>query len=165
MLPVRRNDQRGDMMVRPILASATLALTLALAQPGAAQTQKWDQAAATQIAGDLETAVSGLRDIVRASPQLQVPSSNRTYIYQILDDLRQMEFMSQSLHSRLSAGEGLEETTPTYNKLQQTRRDTEVLAQKVDISTITKPKLDAAREQLAKLAPYYPGQPQVQDLK
>jgi hypothetical protein len=152
-------------MVRPILAAVALALTLALAQPGAAQTQKWDQAAVTQIAADLEKAITGLRDIVRASPQLQVPSSRRSYIYEILDNLRQMEFMSQTLAVRLKNGEGLEETTPTYNKLQQIRRDTEVIAQKVDISAITQPKLDAAREQLAKMAPYYPTQPQIQDLK
>ena len=152
-------------MVRPILAPIALALTLALAQPGVAQTQNWDQATVTQIATDLEQSISGLRDIVRGSPQLQNPSSRRTYIYQILDNLRQMEFMSGSLKARLKDGEGLEETTPTYNKLQQVRRDTEVIAQKVDISAITKPKLDAAREQLAKLAPYYPAQPQVQDLK
>ena len=152
-------------MFRPILAPVALALTLALAQPGAAQTQKWDQPAATAISGDLEQAISGLRDVVRGSPQLQVPSSRRTYIYEILDNLRQMEFLSGSLKARLIQGEGLEETTPTYNKLQQIRRDTEVIAQKVDISAITKPKLDAANEQLAKLAPYYPPQPTIQDLR
>ena len=59
----------------------------------------------------------------------------------------------------------MEETLPTYNRLQQTRRYTEVLAQKVDITAVTQPKLDEAEKWLAKLAPYYPAQPQIQDLR
>lgn len=152
-------------MVRPILAALTLALCLSLAHGAAAQTQKWDQATVTDLADQLEKAISGLRDIVRGSAQTQVPSSRRSYIYEILDNLRQLEFLSGSLHARLKSGEGLDETTPTYNKLQQIRRDTEVIAQKVDITDITRPKLDAAQAVLAKLAVYYPAQPQIQDLK
>ena len=151
-------------MIRPFLALA-LVFALGVASFAGAQTQKWDQKAVAAIAVDLEKSISGLRDIVRASPQLQVPSSRRTYIYEILDNLRQMEFLSGSLKTRLASGEGLEETTPTYNKLQQIRRDTEVIAQKVDISDITRPKLDAARDQLAKMEPYYPPQPTIQDLR
>ena len=44
-------------MVRSILAPVALARTLALAQPGAAQTQKWDQAAVTQIADELDVGI------------------------------------------------------------------------------------------------------------
>ena len=151
-------------MIRSILAAAVLLLGVCLAPVSGAQTAKWDQAAATDLAVQLQDAVSGLRDTVRGSAQLQVPS-NRHYIYEILDNLRQLEFLSQSLQSRLKNGEGLEETTPTYNKLQQVRRDTEVIAQKVDITAVTKPKLDQAREILAKLEPYYPPQPKIQDIK
>ena len=152
-------------MTRTFLAPLALVFVLGVAPVAGAQTAKWDQKAVTDIAVNLEQAISGLRDIVRASPQLQLPSSRRSYIFEILDNLRQMEFLSGSLKARLIQGEGLEETTPTYNKLQQIRRDTEVIAQKVDISAITKPKLDAANEQLAKLAPYYPPQPTIQDLR
>ena len=152
-------------MVRPILAALALALCLGFADGAAAQTQKWDQAVVTDLSDQLEKAISGLRDTVRSSTQTQVPSSRRSYIYEILDNLRQLEFLSGSLHARLKSGEGLEETTPTYNKLQQIRRDTEVIAQKVDITEVTRPKLDAAQAVLAKLAVYYPTQPQIQDLK
>ena len=150
-------------MTRPIVAALGLALLLGSGQ-AAAQTAKWDQAAVTDIAGNLEKSITGLRNIVRGSAQFQVPS-NRRYMFEITDNLRQLEFLSQSLHARLKDGEGLEETTPTYNRLQQIRRDTEVTAQKVDITAITKPKLDEAQSWLAKLAPYYPGQPQIQDVK
>jgi hypothetical protein len=108
--------------------------------------------------------IDGLRDILRTSPQLTAISTRR-YMFEIMDNLRQMEFLSQSLSSRLKGGEGMEETLPTYNKLQQIRRDTQVLAQKVDISAITRPKLDEAQTWLAKLEPYYPAQPQIQDLR
>jgi hypothetical protein len=152
-------------MVRPILAAVVLVQILCFAQLASAQTQKWDQAAVTQISVDLEKALSGLRDIVRSSPQFQVPSSRRAYLFEILENLRNMEFMAQSLTVRLKNGEGLEETTPTYNKMQQIRRDTEVIARKVDITAVVQPKLDLAREQLAKMAPYYPTQPQIEDIR
>ena len=151
-------------MVRPILAALALTQVLCFAPLASAQTQKWDQAATTDAANKLEAAISGLRDILQASPQLQAIATRR-YMYEIMDNLRQMEFLSQSLSSRLKKGEGLEETLPTYNKLQQIRRDTQVLAQKVDITAITRPKLDEAQTWLAKLEPYYPAQPQIQDLR
>ena len=151
-------------MVRPILAAIALVQILSLAPLASAQTQAWDQAAATEAAGKLESAIVGLRDILQTSPQLQNPGTRRL-MYEIMDNLRQMEFMSQTLHASLSKGAGLDETLPTYNKLQQERRYTEVLSKRVDISAITQPKLDEARTWLAKLEPYYPAQPGVQDVK
>lgn len=151
-------------MVRPILAALALVQILSFAPSASAQTQKWDQAVATEAADKLVGAISGLRDILMTSPQLTMPSTRRV-MYEIMDNLRQMEFLTQSLSARLKKGEGMEETLPTYNKLQQMRRDTQVLAQKVDISAITRPKLDDAQMWLAKLEPYYPAQPQIQDLR
>ena len=66
------------------------------------------------------------------------------------------------MHAALKSGAGLEETLPTYNRLQQIRRDTEVLAQRVDISAITQPKLDRASDILSKMEPYYPAQPKIE---
>jgi len=151
-------------MVRPILTALALALTFALAQTGAAQTQQWDQAAVTESAGKLRAAIDGLRDVLMSSPQIENPAT-RKYMFQIMDNLRQMEFSSQTLHSYLKKGSGMEETLPTYNRLQQLRRETEVLSRRVDITAVTQPKLDEARTWLAKIEPYYPAQPTVQDLK
>lgn len=151
-------------MARPILAALTLALCVGLAPLAGAQSQKWDQATVTDLSDQLEKSITGLRDTVRGSAQFQVPS-NRRYLYEIMDNLRQLEFLSGSLHKRLQSGEGLESTTPTYNKLQQIRRDTQVIAEKVDISAITRPKLEEAQGILAKLAPYYPAQPGIQDVR
>ena len=82
-----------------------------------------------------------------------------------MDNLRQMEFTAQTLKVELGKGAGMEETLPTYNRLQQLRRETEVLAQKVDITAVTRPKLEEAKMWLKVLEPFYPAQPQIEDLR
>ncbi|HTO52348.1 MAG TPA: hypothetical protein VMR50_03095 [Myxococcota bacterium] len=124
-----------------------------------AQTQTWNQEVVTTLAGQLEKSVSGLRDVVRGSPNKDNPLFKRK-IYQIIDNLRLIEQSSTSLHSALKKGAGMEETLPTYKRLQQIRRDTEVLAQQVDITAVTRPKLDEAKGILEKIEPYYPNEPE-----
>jgi len=106
----------------------------------------------------LEDAVSGLRDSVRQSPNWQIPTQRRK-LYEIQDNLRQIEQAASSLHAALRGGAGMEETLPTYKRLQQIRRDTAVIAQRVDISAFTQPKLDKAKDLLEKIEPYYPKEP------
>lgn len=151
-------------MVRRTLAVLALVPLLGFAAAVGAQTQKWDQAAVTAAASKLPPAIDGLREIIRGGPALQIQSKRRI-IYQILDNLRLMEFSSQTLAAELKKGAGMEETVHTYNRLQQIRRDTEVLAQKVDISAVTRPKLEEAQSVLAQIEPFYPAQPQVEDLR
>ena len=148
-------------MTRTIVAAiAALALVqvLGVVRLASAQAQPWNQEVVTATAGELEEAVSGLRDTVRGSPNLDVPTKKRT-IYQILDNLRMIEASAGSLHAALRGGAGMEETLPTYKRLQQLRRETADLAQRVDISAITKPKLEKARDLLQKIEPYYPPEP------
>ncbi len=151
-------------MVRRTLAMFALVPLLGLAHASAAQTQKWDQVMVTEAASKLPAAIDGLRDIVRAGPAVQNPSS-RKYAYQIMDNLRQMEFTAQTLKIELGKGAGMDETLPTYNRLQQLRRETEVLAQKVDITAATRPKLEEAKMWLKVLEPFYPAQPVIEDLR
>jgi len=151
-------------MVRRTLATFVLVPLLCLAHPSAAQTQKWDQLMVTEAATKLAASVAGLRDIIRGGGTTQTPT-NRRIVYQIMDNLRQLEFTAQTLKIELSKGAGMEETQPTYNRLQQLRRDTEVLAQKVDISAIVRPKLDEAKTWLKILEPFYPPQPVIEDLR
>jgi glucose-6-phosphate-specific signal transduction histidine kinase len=124
-----------------------------------AQTQAWNQEVVTTLAGELEKSVTGLRNAVRGSPNLDNPAFRRK-IYQIVDNLRLIEQSSSSLHAALEKGAGMEETLPTYKRLQQVRRDTEVLAQQVDITAVTRPKLDQAKDILSKIEPYYPAEPE-----
>jgi hypothetical protein len=150
-------------MTRPIavtLAAFLLIQSAGLAREAVAQSQQWNQEVATSLAGELEDSVSGLREAVRQSPNMQYPSQRRP-IYEILDNLRMIEQSAGSLHASLKGGAGMEETLPTYQRLQQIRRDTEILATRVQITAFTQPKLDKAKGILAKLEPFYPSQPVV----
>lgn len=124
-----------------------------LAGYASAQVEKWNQEATTGLAGELEAAVSGLRDAVRKSPKWE---SQRRTLYKIADKLRLIESESASLHAQLVNGAGMEETQPSYERIQRLRRDVQVLAVKTDVSAFTKPKLDKATEVLEALAHYYP---------
>lgn len=150
-------------MTRPLvvtLAAFLLLQTGGLAREAAAQAKPWNQEVTTALAGELEAAVSGLREAVRQSPNMQYPTQRRP-LYQIIDNLRMIEQSATSLHASLKGGAGMEETLPTYQRIQQVRRDTEYLAQRVDITAFTKPKLDKAKDILSKLEPYYPPQEKV----
>jgi hypothetical protein len=135
------------------------ALLLVASAEARAQTQAWNQEVVTTLAGELEKSVSGLRDVVRGSPNLQNPAYKRK-MYEIMDNLRLIEQSATSMHAALKNGAGMEETLPTYKRLQQIRRDTEVLAQRVDITAVTRPKLDQAKDILGKIEPYYPTEPE-----
>jgi hypothetical protein len=148
------------MVGKLVVAIAALALvgTSGLARHAAAQTQAWNQEVVTTTAGELEDAVSGLRDVIRGSPNLDIPTKRRK-MYQIMDNLRMIEGSATSLHASLKKGAGMEETLPTYKRLQQLRRETEVIAQQVDITAVTKPKLDKAKDLLTQIEPFYPEEP------
>lgn len=154
-------------MIRFIVAAiGALALvqTFGLARGAAAQTQPWNQEVMTATAGELEDTISGLRDVVRGSPNLDIPAK-KAVVKQIVDNLRQMEASASSLHASLKRGAAMEETLPTYMRLQQLRRDTAVLAERVDITAVTAPKLEQAQALLHKMEPYYPAQPAVPPVK
>jgi hypothetical protein len=160
MLRPPKELHEGVAMVRSlgvILAAVLLAATMSLRE-AQAQKQAWNQEVVTSLAGELEKSVTGLRNVVRGSPNLNNPAFRRK-IYEIIDNLRLIEQSSTSLHASLKKGAGMEETLPTYKRLQQIRRDTQVLAQQVDISAVVRPKLDTAKEILSKIEPYYPDEP------
>lgn len=135
-----------------------VALGLFGAARASSQTETWNQEKVAALAGELESAVSGLRDAIRKSPTWENPQQKRT-LYRISDKLRLIESESASLHAQLVKGAGMEETLPTYERIQRLKRDAQVLAKKTDVSAFTKPKLDRATEVLNLIAPFYPPQP------
>ncbi len=144
-------------MTRSIATSvAAFALTIALGAH--AQTAKWDQAAVTAAAAEYEAAVSDLRQSVRQSNANSL-TPNKSKVYQIMQDLRQIEWLAQSLHGDLKKGEGLEATTPIYKEILENREYAKADAIFVDITDFIRPKLEASRAALAKLAAFYPTQP------
>lgn len=142
------------------IAISVAAFALVIALGAQAQTAKWDQAAVTAAAADYEAAVSGLRDAVRKSTAWTT-SANKSRLYQISQDLRKIEWLAQSLHGDLVKGDGLEATTPEYNEILENREYAKSDAMFVDISDFIKPKLEASRAALAKLAAFYPAQPKL----
>lgn len=140
------------------IAIATAALLFAIAPGAQAQTAKWDQAGVTAAAAELESAVSGLRDAVRKSDAWTM-TANRSNLYGITQDLRQIEWLTTSLHADLVSGEGLEATTPLYEQILQRREYVRADSAFLDLNEFVKPKLTAARAALAKLSAYYVKQP------
>lgn len=136
------------------IAIATASLLLALGPTAQAQTAKWDQAAVTAAAAELESAVSGLRDAVRKSNAWNM-TTDRSKMYQISQDLRQIEWLAASLHGDLEKGEGLEATTAVYEQILQRRDYAKSDAMFVDINDFLQPKLAATRAALSKLSAYY----------
>jgi len=140
------------------IAIVVAALALMLAPGASAQTAKWDQAAVTAAAADYEKAVTGLRDAVRQSTAWTM-TPNKSKLYQISQDLRQIEWLAQNLHGDLVKGEGLEATTPIFNQIQENREYAKADAMFVDINDFIKPKLAASQAAIAKLSAFYPAAP------
>ena len=140
------------------IAIATAALLFVFAPGAQAQTAKWDQAGVTAAAAELESAVSGLRDAVRKSNAWTM-TANRSNLYSITQDLRQIEWLTTSLHADLVSGEGLEATTPVYEQILQRREYVRADSAFLDLNEFVKPKLTAARAALSKLSAYYVKQP------
>jgi type II secretory pathway pseudopilin PulG len=145
-------------MTRSIAMIVVAALALSIAPDARAQTAKWDQAAVTAAAKEYETAVTGLRDAVRQSSAWTM-TPNKSKLYQISQDLRQIEWLAQSLSADLAKGEGLESTTPIFNQIQENREYAKADAMFVDINDFIKPKLAASQAAIAKLSAFYPTQP------
>ena len=141
------------------IAVLFVVLGLFFAARASAQTESWNQEKTAALAGELESAVSGLRDAVRKSPTWENPQQKQT-LYRISDQLRLIESESASLHAQLVKGAGMDETLPTYERIQRLKRDVQVLAKKTDVSAFTQPKLERATEVLNRLAVFYPAKPE-----
>lgn len=137
------------------IAVGVAALTIMFALGARAQTANWNQEAVTAAAGQLEAAVSGLRDAVRKS-NTWTSSPDKSELYQISEDLRQIEWLATNLHADLKQGEGLEATLPIFNQILETREYARAEVKFVDISASIRPRLEAARAALEKLRAYYP---------
>ena len=134
------------------------ALLLLSTERSSAQTEAWNQEKVTALAGELESAVAGLRDALRKNPMWENPQQ-KAPLYRLADKLRLIESECASLHARLAKGEGMEETQPAYEHIQRLRRDAEVEGSRTEVSTFIRPKLDRAREVLSMIAPFYPAAP------
>ncbi len=146
-----------------LIVGFVAAFALLVASGASAQTEKWDQAKVTAVAAEFESAVSGLREAAKQSVQWTM-APDKAPLYQVLQDLRQIEWLAQSLHADLAKGEGLEATTPVYMEMVETRNYAKADAMFVDVVASVKPKLDASRAAFAKLSAFYPATPPKESL-
>ncbi|MBW2697953.1 MAG: hypothetical protein JRE70_15840 [Deltaproteobacteria bacterium] len=141
----------------PTLAWLTC-LGVLLAPPAMAEPTAWDQATVTALAEQLASSAGDLRNSVRRAPPLPGLTQRRARA-QVLDDLRVAENSINSLARRLAAGAGREDTYPTFRRIRTLRNDIARQVQRAHITEPTISKLEAARELLDQLMPFYaPGE-------
>jgi len=131
---------------------------LVLAGAASAQTEKWNQAKATALAGDLVNSVSNLEQQLQNNAQAGDPFMEET-IWQVGDSLGLLQFEAIRLQALLSSGKGMKQTLPCYKRLQQLHRECQAYTGQFQQTAILAPSLDKAKTALTKLAAYYPPQP------
>ena len=141
------SPKTGLVTVLFVLLGASVAL------PTSAQAKEWDQEAVTALAKQLAEAAGDVRSSVRNAPP--PPGTQRRVRHQALDDLRVMENSVNHLARRLEAGEGLDETFGTYQRIRTLRNDIAQQARRANITEPTLSKLETARGLLDELSAYY----------
>ena len=91
----------------------------------------------------------------RLTISLMENPQQKTRMFRIADQLRLIESEATSLHARLARGAGMDETLPTYQRIQRLRRQAQTNANRSDVSAQTQPQLDRANAVLTQLAPFY----------
>ena len=137
-----------------LLATLILFLSMFATLPAAAEPKQWDQEVVTKLARELADAAGDIRRSVRSRPPSDALNQRRLR-QDTLDDLRVVENSVNSLATRLEAGEGREETYPTYSRIRRLRARISRNADLAALKQPTVPKLERARELLEQLEPYY----------
>ena len=142
------------------LAATCLALAALLGAGGiaSAQSEKWNQAKATALAGELVNSVSNLEQQLQNNAQAGDPFMEET-VWQVGDSLGLLQFEATRLQALLASGKGMKPTLPAYKRLQQLHRECQAYTGQFQQTAILTPSLDKARAALQALSAYYPPQP------
>ncbi len=156
---------KGNHTVRwGLVAMLTLTPIAALAQEQgrpaplvrqAGQTQEWDQAAVTDLAGQLTETFRDARRAFRSVPPPTAGSMQSRAHFSFRDILRVVERDSQALHSGLAKGEGHDETLPIYNRMWVSIRDGQEEGRRMMITTDLQARFASARKVLVQLDAFY----------
>ena len=114
----------------------------------------WDQAAVTTLARELAGVAGDLRQSVRRQPGIRADGIRRAR-HRALDDLRVAERSIWHLLRQLENGSGQLETYPTFRRIQTVSRDVARNVRRAALTEPTTSKLEAAREVLVRLEPFY----------
>ena len=135
-------------------ASYATTLAAAVALPGAAG-PAWDQARATQLAGDLEDATKSFEDELRKQPAATAASGHPESAERLRDQAQRLENSAAALSAHLQKGEGRRETDALFKNVNQ---DASEAAESARNQLIPKPVMkdwDAVTKALESLANYY----------
>ncbi len=121
----------------------------------AGQTQKWDQAAVTDLAGQLAETFRDARRVFRSVPPPTAGSMQTRAHFSFRDILRVVERDSRALHSALAEGEGHDETLPIYNRMWVSIRDGQEEGRRMMITTDLQARFASARKVLVQLDAFY----------
>jgi hypothetical protein len=149
---------QGVAMSRFAVA-VSVSLALLVAGAAGAQTEKWNQQKVTALSGELMNSVQGLQTDLENSSQAMDPMMEDT-VAQISDALGILEFEAIHLNAMLKSGKGLKKTLPAYKRLQEIHSELMGYQGQIAITAFLSPPLTKAKTALAKLAAYYPPQPQ-----
>jgi hypothetical protein len=122
---------------------------------GSAEEIEWDQEKVTTLASDLAGAVKDLRKSFRDDRAPSIASGQARSRYRLLDLLRLIESESKVLARQLAAGKGRDETLPVFERINEMRRKAAEDARRMFLPQGTVDKIEAAREVLTQLSPYY----------
>jgi hypothetical protein len=120
-----------------------------------AQGAQWEQDQVAAAARKLADAVKDLRSEVRKQGSPGVASMQSRAWHRFTDELRLIESESKELASALEAGRGHDETLPIFERMQMLIRDAREESRSLMIAQPVQQRIDAAREALRALEPYY----------
>jgi hypothetical protein len=139
-------------MIRGFVAAA-LTVALGAAVTAHAELAKWDQDRVTKYAEELVTAADELEQALKKVGIQNLANANARY--QVQDTVKMLHTASRGLSKALQNGEGRDETTPRFKRLETLRRDAEVEGRRADISEPVFEKVFAVGGALQRLRPYY----------
>ena len=125
------------------------------ATAAAVETPAWDQAQVSEIAKELAATIRPLQTALREQPPPQLGSGQTNSQIRLRDKLRQLRNNTDQLVARLEAGDGREETFPIFQRIQELRRSAAEDARRIFISDQVGTSIEATREPLGQLAPFY----------
>lgn len=118
-------------------------------------TTAWNQAAVTQIAESLATAIDDVSNAFRRELSDMQPSGDRRSRYEVKDRLRRLRREADHLAKALKGGESHDETIDAFLGLEEMAHKTALAAKRARITQPTLDHIANARKYLTELAPYY----------
>ena len=139
---------------RLVLLGSVGLLLLGFGSPGWAA--DWDQAKATEIAGQLSDAVNKVQSsIVRLRTGADVGSGQSRNYLRLKDRVRIARNESRHLAKALGNGKGKAETFHVWQRLMSVVRDAREIGRGMFIEAPTQEKINRANEILDQLTPFY----------